>query len=209
MKKTKLSRHHQPPNTDIPPNQEPQEEEGEHHILKLPNRVVLEFFCKIPTKWLAQCKCVCKSWRRLLSDPHFTKALLARTPTYLLLRDTCYVKSLVIFDFEKASNRKMSDFYDVPETQDDCLAKLSGDPNGLISMEAVVIGSCNGFLCIHNDWPDPWRLYIYNPITGESLTLPTPKMRCSFFCGLGYSAVSDVYKVVTSIRVMVLIIKGR
>ncbi|PRQ38345.1 putative F-box domain, galactose oxidase/kelch, beta-propeller, F-box associated interaction [Rosa chinensis] len=193
MKKTKVSHSHRTSNTDIPPNQEDEVEE-EHHILRLPNRIVLEFFCKIPTKWLAQCKCVCKSWRRLLSDPHFTKSLLSRTPSYLLLRDTCYLKSLVIFDFEKASDRNMFEFWDRPKTEDDCLTKLSGDRNALISGQ--VIGSCNGFLCIYNDWPNPWRLYIYNPITGESLTLPTPEMKCSFLCGLGYSPISDVYKVV-------------
>ncbi|KAK9906099.1 hypothetical protein M0R45_000001 [Rubus argutus] len=194
MKKTKVSHSHQASNTDIPPNQEDEEEHEKAHILQLPNRTVLEFFCKIPTKWLAQCKCVCKSWRRLLSDPHFTKTLFSRTPTYLLLRDTCYLRRLVMLDFEKASSRKMSDFYDLPKTEDDSLTKLSGDPNALISGE--VVGSCNGFLCIYNDWPNPWRLYIFNPITGESLTLPTPEMKCSFFCGFGYSPISDVYKVV-------------
>ncbi|KAK9932999.1 hypothetical protein M0R45_020214 [Rubus argutus] len=57
---------------------------------------LLEFFCKIPTKWLAQCKCVCKSWAAVALRPsfHHPKTLFSRNthipsaPRHLLSEET-------------------------------------------------------------------------------------------------------------------------
>lgn len=121
---------------------------------------------KIPTKTLIQCQCGCKSWRRWLSDPKFTKDLFSRTPTCVLLK--CHGQNpkatgYFLVDIEKSSGRN-----------DDVALKLSKDPNAL-NYEVSLLGICNGFLCLYDDSPNRVSYYdIFNPITGESLALPTP-----------------------------------
>ena len=68
-----------------------QEEDEEKHdkkayILQLPDHIIVEIFCKIPTKTLIQCQCVCKDWHRFLSDIEFMRGLFSQTHTCLLVQ---------------------------------------------------------------------------------------------------------------------------
>ncbi|PRQ38348.1 putative F-box domain-containing protein [Rosa chinensis] len=172
MKKPKLC----PIPTDSPPSQQQQEEDPKPCILLLPNHITVEIFSKLPITTLIQCRCVCKSWRHSLSDPHFARYLLSLTPPSLLIK-------------------RCRSFYLVePHVRNGAVIKLAEDPNDLTPYLDVV-GSCNGLLAVRYN---SGQFYISNPILGEFLTLPRPRGRinCSFVCGFGFSPVSNVYKLV-------------
>ena len=56
-------------------------------ISDLPMTVFVDILLKLCTKSIALCKCVCKSWHALISDPQFAKLHLEQAKTCLLLRD--------------------------------------------------------------------------------------------------------------------------
>ncbi|GKD47625.1 F-box associated domain containing protein [Tanacetum coccineum] len=62
--------------------------------------------------------------------------------------------------------------------------------------EVRILGSCNGLLCIVEEWKS--TLFIYNPTTRRSNLLPSPQLTSSFglFYGFGYDELSNDYKVV-------------
>ncbi|XP_021800281.1 F-box protein At3g07870-like [Prunus avium] len=157
------------------------------NILQLPNNILAEIFQKIPIKTLVQSRFVCKFWHRLLSDPQFNEQLFWRT-TCLLLRPSRFKVHLVTLKNDSSSP------YDVA-------LKLSEDPIVRRTDRLHIVGSCNGLLCLYklHSWKPPCgRLYISNPITGESLSLPTPPDECiiSYPCGFGFSPMSGAYKLV-------------
>ncbi|CAB4293725.1 unnamed protein product [Prunus armeniaca] len=192
MKKTKLCC------TNRAPNDEEGEEEHDQkpYILQLPDHLMVQIFCKITTKTLIQCKRVCKSWRCWLADAQFTRDLLSRTPASLLVsgyrtptsKDTGHF----FIDLDRAStlNRASSDVV---------LKLFSIKPNVQSSRGIHIVGSCNGFLCHELLSHVSNQLYISNPVTGESLSLPEPTNPCRTSpgkYGFGFSSISNVYKVV-------------
>ncbi|PQM37089.1 F-box protein [Prunus yedoensis var. nudiflora] len=192
MKKTKLCCRNRAPNDE----EGEEEHDQKPYILQLPDHLMVQIFCKITTKTLIQCKRVCKSWRCWLADPQFTRDLLSRTPASLLVsgfrtptsKDTGYF----FIDLDRAStlNRASSDVV---------LKLFSIKPNVQSSRGIHIVGSCNGFLCHELLSEVSNQLYISNPVTGESLTLPEPTNPCRTSpgkYGFGFSPISNVYKVV-------------
>ncbi|KAM1797497.1 hypothetical protein ACFX12_031675 [Malus domestica] len=192
MKKIKPTHTSPPTNSDAePPKQKDEQEEGNEkkpYILQLPNHITVEIFGKIPIKALIQCRCVCKSWRRSLSDPQFTKYLLSQTPDCLLLQNSSTrnpnTTGLFLVDLDK------------PSGKNDVVIRLPKDPN-VPNFGVQIVGSCNGFLCVY-DRLNSGRFYISNPVIGESITLPRfPKdIAFPFLYGFGFSPVDGVYKLV-------------
>ncbi|CAL8992078.1 unnamed protein product, partial [Prunus brigantina] len=157
------------------------------YILQLPHHILGEIFCKIQIKTLVQCRFVCKFWHRLLSDPQFTEQLFSRR-TCLLLRAFGSEVHLATLENDSSSPNDVS-------------WKLSNDTIVLPTRDAYIVGSCNGLLCLYkfDSWKTPCgQFYISNPITGESLALPTPPddYIISFPCGFGFSPISGAYKLV-------------
>nr|GEW03911.1 hypothetical protein [Tanacetum cinerariifolium] len=62
--------------------------------------------------------------------------------------------------------------------------------------EVRILGSCNGLLCIVEEWKG--TLFIYDPTTRRSNLLPSPQLTGSsgLFYGFGYDELSNDYKVV-------------
>ncbi|ONI28928.1 hypothetical protein PRUPE_1G169800 [Prunus persica] len=155
------------------------------YILQLPSHILGEIFRKIQIKTLLQCRFVCKFWHRLLSDPQFTEQLFSGT-TCLLLRG-CGSDHLATLKNDSLG-------------PNDVALKLLKDTI-VLPKEVNIVSSCNGLLCFYklDSWNPPYgRLYISNPITGESLALPTPPDEnvISFPCGFGFSPMSGAYKLV-------------
>ncbi|KAB2623276.1 F-box protein [Pyrus ussuriensis x Pyrus communis] len=188
MKKLKACCRHPPSSSDGSLKLKVNEEEEHDHkpyILQLPDDVTVQIFCKLPIKTLVECNRTCKSWRCLLSDPQFTEDLFSRTPDCLLFNELNHPKSKgqflrfskIIYPNVKANVREYS-----------------------------VVGSCNGFLCYRESLMYPSMkevhcFYLSNPVTGESLTLPTPAEPAKRDClGFGFSPVSNLYKVVRIMR---------
>ncbi|CAL8992077.1 unnamed protein product [Prunus brigantina] len=155
------------------------------YILQLPSHLLGEIFNKIQIKTLVQCRFVCKFWHRLLSDPEFTEQLFSGT-TCLLLRG-CGSDHLATLKNDSLG-------------PNDVALKLLKDTI-VLPKEVNIVSSCNGLLCFYkvDSWNPPYgRLYISNPITGESLALPSPpdEYIISFPTGFGFSPMSGAYKLV-------------
>ncbi|CAB4263078.1 unnamed protein product [Prunus armeniaca] len=183
---------HPATNRSRTPKQEDDDEEEEHdqrpYILQLSDPIILEIFCKIPTKTLIQCKRVCKSWRCCLSDPEFTRELFSRTPACLLVTGFRWQWGHFLVNLDGTWNPNV------------VALKLSSE----ISPRPTMVGSCNGFLCHYSRH----HLHIFNPVTGELLPLPTPsELGTLGDCyGFGFGPVSRVYKVVRIVPKQVMVL---
>ncbi|PQP95137.1 hypothetical protein Pyn_10569 [Prunus yedoensis var. nudiflora] len=155
------------------------------YILQLPNNILAEIFRKTPIKTLVQSRFVCKCWHRLLSEPQFNEQLFWQT-TCLLLRPSIQLVTL--------ENDSTSPYGFALKLSEDRILRRTDD-------RLHIVGSCNGLLCLYkfDSWKPPCgRLYISNPITGESLALPTPpdEYIINYPCGFGFSPMSGAYKLV-------------
>ncbi|GAU30644.1 hypothetical protein TSUD_224000 [Trifolium subterraneum] len=52
----------------------------------IPSHLIVQILLQLPIKSLLICKCVCKMWKTLISEPHFAKLHFERTPVSLMIR---------------------------------------------------------------------------------------------------------------------------
>jgi hypothetical protein len=52
----------------------------------LPSRLTANILLPLPIKSLLVCRCVCKIWKTMISEPHFAKLHLERSPISLMIR---------------------------------------------------------------------------------------------------------------------------
>jgi F-box interacting protein len=66
------------------------DETGNHQLCpyfaNIPSHIVAQILLQLPIKSLVICKCVCKMWKTLISEPHFTKLHFERSPSSLMIR---------------------------------------------------------------------------------------------------------------------------
>ncbi|KAI5350019.1 hypothetical protein L3X38_002910 [Prunus dulcis] len=99
--------------------------------------------------------------------------------------------------------------YTIPEPAGHFLVYLDTDlsPNDAVfrlstrvgrDCSTFIRGSCNGFIFYDIERFDgSHQLYLSNPITGESLTVPQPTKPCfKPILGFGFAPIAEVYKVV-------------
>ncbi|CAI9090437.1 OLC1v1025212C1 [Oldenlandia corymbosa var. corymbosa] len=55
-------------------------------ILDVPDSVLIDIVLRLPIKAVIMCKCVCKPWRRVISDRHFAKRHFAKAEPCPLIR---------------------------------------------------------------------------------------------------------------------------
>ncbi|MED6132379.1 chromatin binding [Stylosanthes scabra] len=48
-------------------------------VAVLPGELILEILWRVPAKDVVELRCVCKSWKTLISSPHFMKASMERS----------------------------------------------------------------------------------------------------------------------------------
>ncbi|CAI9090428.1 OLC1v1025192C1 [Oldenlandia corymbosa var. corymbosa] len=205
-------------------------------ILDVPDSVLIDIVLSLPIKAIIMCKCVCKPWRRVISDRHFAKRHFAKAEPcplirtiggsrvsrmlYLIEPSEINVNYDVDSDDEYSSpdcgvNLKLDTKLKIPLRNVELVTQNNTDPKfnsragkGGLKKRCVkvttkeqkfqIVNSCNGFLCLC----DPVRnnpLVVCNPITGEYLKLPkTEESNESvkdMVCGLGFSNISNQYKV--------------
>ncbi|KAK9285396.1 hypothetical protein L1049_024588 [Liquidambar formosana] len=148
----------------------------------------MEILSRLPIKTLFDCRRVCKTWRNLLSDPHFAELHVARSPISLLLK-TFHMRPesrmLHLFDLQGANTGHLDD-----------RLKLKAEVN-IPNFRFALLNSCNGLLCLcEPDYSDN-PICVCNPILGEYITLPKVKvgMRCCG-AGFGFSHETNQYKVI-------------
>lgn len=158
---------------------------------RLPQEIIVDILTYLPAKSLIRFKCVCRSWRSLISDPQFAKLHLKRAyedenmnrQRLLVATDPLYS-----VDFEAASdgdngNTLVKLPYPNAESHNDSFAV------------GLFLGSCDGILCILNEVDN---VVLWNPSTRESKKLPGPSssLHKDFSTGLGYDSSTDDYKMV-------------
>ncbi|XP_050384656.1 F-box/kelch-repeat protein At3g23880-like [Argentina anserina] len=170
--------------------------------------VLIEILARLPVKTLMRFRCVCKTWKSLIADPHFVKKHIkydagsGRALTDADLR--------LIFSMKPPSSMALADLKGLKGAgvgerfRDDLVAVREVEfPVSLDFVKGddiVNVGSCNGIMCIRvrGDY------VLWNPCTGEHNVLPKPSAACySRYYGFGYDDVNDDYKVVKESRMEV------
>src|SRR6266487_4448246 len=67
------------------------DDETLNHLLcpyfdNIPSHITVQILLQLPIKSLFICKCVCKMWKTLISEPHFAKLHFQKTPSSLMIR---------------------------------------------------------------------------------------------------------------------------
>jgi len=155
---------------------------GESHELcpyfdSLPSQLTTHILLKLPIKSLLICRCVCKIWNTLISEPHFAKLQFEQAPVSLVIRtlhDMQMARSLYLLEcdpqkleFGTNHHLKLKPTFILPLRD----VKLSRDKNGGKSYKEKsdeienkfkhryiscitnrdkfgIVNSCNGLLCL-------------------------------------------------------------
>lgn len=144
------------------------------------------YFLKLPVKSLVQCRCVCKIWRALFSDPHFTKLHFSRAPICFLLHSNR--------SYQRNSQNLILVELGLPG--DDALLRISNSPD-FPNFGIELVGSCDGLMCMY-DRQKNGPIYVSNPLIGEYLSVPSSVDDQTFplVCGLGFSQKDIQYKLI-------------
>ncbi|CAL0324321.1 unnamed protein product [Lupinus luteus] len=171
----------------------------------LSDDLIMEILSWLPVIYLLQFRCVCKSWKSLISLPSFVKLHLERSlknvNLFLTLNDL-NENAVSLMCCDKRS------FLEYPSS-------VISDHGGGVPLKDKywVIGSCNGLICLHGstfedgefevaeyDCGEYWFRF-WNPTLGlRSKKSPLLCVDLDHFdaieCGFGYDKASDTYKVV-------------
>lgn len=162
-------------------------------FFNLPNDISMLLFSKLPVNSILRCRCVCKQWRRLLSDPEFVGMHLNHSRNQQKVLHRSGLQSFYIVDYE-ASKRN----YDILRRDFPLRSRYT----------ARILGSCNGLLCVATDrvkkvHPKNYNIVLWNPSTGVHKMLPdaNPSIEIDGCCsnqlvGFGYDSFSRDYKMV-------------
>ncbi|KAL7150054.1 hypothetical protein ABFS83_05G082500 [Erythranthe nasuta] len=180
-------------------------------VSELPTSVILQIFFKLPTHSIIRCKCVCKSWHNLISEPYFNKTYQLNYP----------FTSIVRSDHKTVTNPlDHQSFYILEIGLNDEVTPTPFSPNQLdFSGDGIIgiTGSCNGLLClvkspqlenesrgnyVHNrdSIYNNQTVCIVNPLLGGGCVLLPDVTRAEnirdVVYGFGSSKSTNVYKVI-------------
>ncbi|XP_058737433.1 F-box/kelch-repeat protein At3g23880-like [Vicia villosa] len=152
----------------------------------------MEILLRLPVKTVLRCRCVCKSWLSLISDPnfatsHFQFALSPPTHKLVFLEKFPDAPEIISINFDASLN------------DDSSYSSLSLD---FFSFQSCceIIGSCRGFLFLHCNI----YFYLWNPSTGVNKNIPASPITIysndhlfiTHLYGFGYDPSTDDYLVV-------------
>ncbi|XP_058203832.1 F-box/kelch-repeat protein At3g23880-like [Rhododendron vialii] len=161
----------------------------------LPHEIIVEILSRLPVKTLMRFRCVCESWRSLISDPKFAKTHLS-----LASSNTDYThRRLLLRSDDDPHDFKSCSIFSIMYERCDAAVGLDFGLDGV-----RIVGSCNGLVCMTFGLK---TLFIWNPSTRKFRILPDIEVpwwnRCTVYqrsrfpvCGFGYDESIDDYKVV-------------
>uniref|UniRef100_A0ACD5W3H3 Uncharacterized protein n=1 Tax=Avena sativa TaxID=4498 RepID=A0ACD5W3H3_AVESA len=123
-----------------------------------------DILLKLPTRNVARCRCVCKPWRRLLTDPSFCRlqAHAGGSEALLVSQTRRRGKTMETNVLSVSSPKAMCRVVDLAERY-------------------RVASVCNGFIVLASgEKEDPSKsaiwdpMFVCNPVTGEKLEVPAP-----------------------------------
>ncbi|KEH22668.1 putative F-box domain-containing protein [Medicago truncatula] len=190
-------------------NSDPPQSNGGAPTSLLLDELIVDILSRLPVKTLMQFKCVCKSWKTLIShDPSFAKLHLQRSPrnTHLTLvsdRSSDDESNFSVVPFP-VSHLIEAPLTITPFEPYHLLRNVAipDDPYYVLgNMDCcIIIGSCNGLYClrcyslIYEEEEHDWFRF-WNPATNtlsEELGCLNEFFRLTF----GYDISNDTYKVV-------------
>ncbi|XP_042498750.1 F-box/kelch-repeat protein At3g06240-like [Macadamia integrifolia] len=150
----------------------------------LPNEIKDEIFLNLPVTSLLRFRCVIRDYSRFYS-PNFIKMHLNRQ----IEKDNG--STIIVSTVSKIYKVNIDEFrspiqLDFPHRNPTCLTPI------------VVVGSCNGLLCLTHRGLYEDTVYVWNPATGDYMQLPEHINNGSLYIrmfGFGYDHVSGKFKV--------------
>ncbi|KAK9077360.1 hypothetical protein SSX86_005697 [Deinandra increscens subsp. villosa] len=135
----------------------------------LPESVLIDVISRLPVKTITCCKCVCKRWRGIVSDPYFVRLHLSRSS-----RDQ---EALMILDLSDVSFSKVNPgtlkWLDIKH--DSTIIKSLNlkhcEPPISVSSLLFPVGSVNGLVSYCTPASGDY-IYVFNPVLEEYITLP-------------------------------------
>lgn len=162
----------------------------------LPLEMVEEILLRLPVKSLMRFKCVCSSWRSLISETLFT------------------LKHALILEASKATTCKKSPYGVITASRfhlktccvhslyNESAVNVAEHDGELIGRDYYqVVGTCNGLVCFHVDYNK--SLYLWNPTIKLHARLSGSDLETSdefVTYGFGYDESEDDYKVVALLQ---------
>ncbi|RAL42290.1 unnamed protein product [Cuscuta campestris] len=158
----------------------------------LPPEVITLILRRLPVESAVKCTAVCKSWYALIKDPSFISTHLHRAAA---LQDGLLLLSFIE---DSETERYVYGLYrdnDAFEEYKQLFLPFK------LSREPVIVGSCNGLICLARVEEDAWNIVLWNPSIHKHFILPEPDLPVAcevyFFhtIGFGFDSVSNDYKV--------------
>jgi hypothetical protein len=162
----------------------------------LPHELIREVLSFLPVRSLMRLKCVCKSWKTLISNPTFVKLHFKRSARN---------KQLAIFSspYSSSSNLRIVSHVPVHRLLENTSLTIANDPYFDDHGYIYPIGSYNGLLCVRSNINNAggYSLYLWNPAT-RSLSNKIEFVHCDHWphwwnYGFGYDNSTGTYKIVS------------
>ncbi|KAI4298895.1 hypothetical protein L6164_032408 [Bauhinia variegata] len=193
------------------------------HILELPVQILYDILAKLPVRSIFCCRCVCKTFRKLVTDAYFANLYISRAPTSFVV----VTEQLRLFWIEcfsgphclNPASSSASRFAEVgnpssSETLGSGIDQIGNQIDRLeekftkryirLEIDMKLVNSCNGFLCLyHSDMENRNLYYLCNPILGEFVMLPPTLSDGHQFLGFsafGYDPKSKKYKILQLVQ---------
>ncbi|GAU43182.1 hypothetical protein TSUD_301480 [Trifolium subterraneum] len=145
----------------------------------LPEELIIEILLRLPVRSLLQFKCVCKSWKTLISDPQFAKThLQGSSSTDESIMTHQRLVSLVGTGPYEVISYPVKTLFENPS--------IPVEPDSFsMKHKYRIIGSCNGLLCLYGKSQHCVRLC--NPAT-RLLSKRSPPIGYSdwYICNYGF-----------------------
>ncbi|GAU24913.1 hypothetical protein TSUD_116380 [Trifolium subterraneum] len=169
----------------------------------LPVELIPGVLSRLPVKSLLQFRCVCKSWKSLISDPNFAKKHLSLSTTHSIHCISYPSGHVLNPDKHVLKSYSLDSSVMTNQTQFPQTTQLP------LSRQCFVYfdGSCNGILCFSEVGRDYVLVRLWNPAIRKFKELPsiTEQQDINFghsklMSGFGYDPISDNYKAVFVLR---------
>ncbi|XP_050891593.1 F-box/kelch-repeat protein At3g23880-like [Lathyrus oleraceus] len=164
----------------------------------LPEELVSDILLRLPVKSLLQFKCVCKSWKTLISDSQFAKNHLRISTS-----DPTMTNQQLVFSYRKPPweivSYPLKPLFQNPTTTAVKPVTLSYKDE---KIDCIIIGSCNGLLCLLDSFPR-YCVRLCNPclrLISKISSVPVSQDWLIMHCGFAYDQVNDKYKVLLVVR---------
>ncbi|XP_059438748.1 F-box/kelch-repeat protein At3g23880-like [Corylus avellana] len=179
-------------------------------INELPQDLVEQILVWLPVVSLLRLKCVCKSWYALITHKNFiTKQILHNknnSNTHLLLKTLDKITKDYAVSTLSYETLQVSLTQPLPPPYFEIDKKIVPQPH--FKVEILVVGSCNGVVCLHDNCG--LSIVLWNPATRETKVVPEsnllscPAGHPVYFNGIGFGfdAKTNDYKIINLRRTM-------